>query len=41
MKRYNCIEFGVWDCIIFDRMVSLRFIIIILKKKVKFKFKGF
>lgn len=40
MKRHNCTEFGAWDCTISDRMVSLRFITITLKKKVKLKFKG-
>lgn len=40
MKRHNCTEFGAWDCTISDRMVSLRFITITLKKKLSLSSKG-
>lgn len=40
MKRHNCTECGAWDCTISDRMVSLRFITITLKKKLSLSSKG-
>lgn len=40
MKRHNCTEFGAWDCTISDRMISLRFITITLKKKLSLSSKG-